>query len=820
MEKFLLSDLKDVVIREGELKKLLSIYDEVGKEGYRCVLIEGSMGSGKTALVENFASRVDCHYLKVYGLSYNIPEPYLPFRMLLESVERESGTEKLFIGGHEEVGGIADRMRKLLSLLSKDKVVVLFVDDAHYLDDGSITLLMYLRYALEKNRIMVICAYRPEEGGSLRGILARLLSDPRTEHMVLRKLSYDRVKKILIDDLGYNFSEDVVKVIYEASGGNPYFLNELLNILLSSGAIDKSRKVWNPDVSLKEIKLPRTVAEMIAGRFNALSEKTRKFLSYAAIFGKSFDFDDVAEVSGLGEDALDALEEAINAGFVTETPLGYEFTNLQVVRSIYDTIMTERRKRMHLKVARYLEEKGASVYDLATHYYHARDIEKAKKYLTEAMRKAQGAGAYRESLWFIKSLKSLGVENDEIRFREGLAYCTLGNYGKGLDILLSIPKESPFYEDAVITSALILEGKGERSLAANMLIELFERTEHKVKVGSRLVVTLSRLGNIEGAKKVLACMNIDDGSPIDHYFLEKAHAVFNYYAGIGDEALKHFIKALEYIEKVEDFEVEKVRAYSNLGAMYGIMGDADRSEEYFKKSLELAEKIGYVEGIMYVYMNWSESLRYMGRYEDALKMLNKCMEMAKIFGHLDVYAGSKLNFAWIYLEKGKYEDALHATSEIIRMVNDAYVYSESWFVMGYAAMCLNDKGWAKYLRNAVKSQPQKIRKMFWNELLKFELNGNKSDVEEYYRKLPSFEKVFYSPFIARVYVKEGSKEKIKDVIKILERYSQYPRVKIIKEALEKLISEDYEGFRNLMLESHLPFYLDIMRYKGTCSEHP
>ena len=522
----------------------------------------------------------------------------------------------------------------------------------------------------------------------------------------------------------------------------------------------------------------------------------------------------------MGEDALDALEEAINAGLVTETQLGYEFTNLQVMRSIYDTIMTERRKRMHLKVARYLEEKGASVYDLATHYYHARDIEKAKKYLTEAMRKAQGAGAYRESLWFIKSLKSLGVENDEIRFREGLAYCTLGNYGKGLDILLSIPKESPFYEDAVITSALILEGKGERSLAANMLIELFERTEHKVKVGSRLVVTLSRLGNIEGAKKVLARMNIDDGSPIDHYFLEKAHAVFNYYAGIGDEALKHFIKALEYIEKVEDFEVEKVRAYSNLGAMYGIMGDADRSEEYFKKSLELAEKIGYVEGIMYVYMNWSESLRYMGRYEDALKMLNKCMEMAKIFGHLDVYAGSKLNFAWIYLEKGKYEDALHATSEIIRMVNDAYVYSESWFVMGYAAMCLNDKGWAKYLRNAVKSQPQKIRKMFWNELLKFELNGNKSDVEEYYRKLPSFEKVFYSPFIARVYVKEGSKEKIKDVIKILERYSQYPRVKIIKEALEKLISEDYEGFRNLMLESHLPFYLDIMRYKGTCSEHP
>jgi len=820
MEKYLLSDLKDVVIREGELEKLLGIYEEVAKGGFRCVLIEGGMGSGKTTLVENFASKVDCHFLKVHGLSYNIPEPFLPFKMLLESVERESGIEKLFIGEHEEVGGITDRMRKLLSLLSRDKVVVLFVDDAHYLDDGSITLLMYLRYALEKNRVMVICAYRPEEGGALRGILARLLSDPRTEHMVLHKLSYDKVKKILIDDLGYNFSEDVAEAIYGASGGNPYYLNELLNTLLSSGAIDKSRKVWNPDVLLKEIKLPRTVAEMVIERFNALSEKTRKFLSYAAIFGKNFDFDDVAEVSGLGEDALDALEEAINVGFIAETPLGYEFTNLQVVRSIYDSIVAERRKRMHLKVARYLEEKGASVYDLATHYYHARDIEKAKKYLTEAMRKAQGAGAYRESLWFIKSLKSLGVENDEIRFREGLAYCTLGDYTKGLEILLSIPKESPFYEDAIITSAPILEGKGERSLAANMLIELFESARDKIKVGSRLVVTLSRLGNIEEARKILSRMKIEDGTPIDHYFLEKAHAVFNYYAGIGDEALKHFIRAMEYIEKVEDVDVEKVRAYSNLGAMYGVMGDAENSEKYFKKSLELAEKIGYVEGIMYVHMNWSESLRYMGRYDDALKMLNKSLDMAKIFGHKDVYAGSKLNLAWIYLENGRYEDALHTTSEIIRMVNDAYVYSESWFVMGYAALCLNDKGWAKYLRNAVKSQPQKIKKMFWNELLKFELNGDKSDVEEYYRKLPSFEKVFYSPFIARVYVKEGRNEKIKEIIKILEDYSQYPRVKIIKAALEKLVAGDYEGFRDLMLESNLPFYLDIMRYKDIGQEHP
>ena len=404
--------------RESELERLLSAW-QTSLGGSACAaLIAGEPGVGKTRLAGEWSRQAyEQGAVVLYGrCDEDLGAPYQPFAEALRSMVPCVGTSRLrglrgveallplVPGLADEVPDLAaptradpdteryalfDAVVALLEMASTEAPVVLVLDDLHWAAKPTLLLLRHLLRFGDRARVQIVGTYRStdlDRSHPLAAMLADLHRDGTANRISLSGLDEDDVSAY-VAKAGYD-DEELGHALASVTGGNPFFLIEALR------HVDESGGVWDPST------LPQGVREAVSRRLSRLPIETNKALATAAVVGSRFALDLVERV--VGDDLVDAFDEASKAGIVIEEPGGrYRFNHAIVRQSLLAELPSMRRMRLHQRIATTLEEEpGADdelLAELAHHYFEcawAGNAAKAVEYCRRAADQAMARLAY------------------------------------------------------------------------------------------------------------------------------------------------------------------------------------------------------------------------------------------------------------------------------------------------------------------------------------------------------------------------------------------------------------------------------------------
>jgi tetratricopeptide (TPR) repeat protein len=273
---------------------------------------------------------------------------------------------------------------ELVATISRRQTVVLVFDDLQWADAASLQLLRHLITVGHPMRVLVVAAFR--EGGRMHsGALLEFLGSAEVQRVVhrveLSGLTEAGVVAYLESAAGHALDgtgSRLASAIYRETDGNPFFVTEMRRHLIEVGVIvrDETGR-WSNAGSLEGSTLPKSVHEVIAERVQRLGGDAGKVLSTAAAIGRDFDIDSLAGATGTPEEhLLDVLDAATAAALIREVdgvPGQYSFAHALIQRTMYEQMSAARRARLHLLVARSLEdlcgdEPGDRAAELARHW--------------------------------------------------------------------------------------------------------------------------------------------------------------------------------------------------------------------------------------------------------------------------------------------------------------------------------------------------------------------------------------------------------------------------------------------------------------------
>jgi hypothetical protein len=419
--------------REKEHDQLLAAWSAVDDGGERRVmLLSGEPGIGKTTLAARFARQVhEGGGLVVYGrCDEDLGIPYQPWvegltqlvvqtpdtllaehvadrggqlaRLVPELGRRTSAESASMHDAESERLLLFGCVIDLLVRVSRERPVLLVLDDLHWADHPSVQLLQHVVMAADAPRVALLGTFRDSEVGAdhpMTELLAKLHREPGVDRIPLQGLTDVDLLALLEQLGGHELAAGGIALrdaVLAETDGNPFFVGEVLRHLIESGTIregDSGR--WTDDVDLRAVGLPVSVKEVIGRRLAGLGAELERLLALAAIVGRDFDVALLAVVARTDVDTvIDLCDQATAAAVLqtTDDPDRYTFAHALIERTLYDGLSPARRARAHRAVAEALEEvegarPGARVGELAHHWSLAQPVDTAK-----AMRYAQLAG--------------------------------------------------------------------------------------------------------------------------------------------------------------------------------------------------------------------------------------------------------------------------------------------------------------------------------------------------------------------------------------------------------------------------------------------
>jgi class 3 adenylate cyclase len=457
-------DEQGVVGREAELETLQRAWQRAAAGQRQVVMIGGDPGIGKTSLVGEFSRRVYAGQgVVLYGrCDEEGVIPYQPFVEALRSYvaacpvstlrERLHGLEadlarvfpellgrmpELAASLHRENdAGLSDRLETfqteryrlfqaftvLITGVAATQPVFFVLDDVHWADRPTLQLCRHLFRSAPHAPLLAVACYRDRElveGQPLSEVLSELRREPSVAWLTLRGLSRTASAELARAVAGDNVSPALIEALHRETGGNPFFLEEVLRHLIEIDAPIADDELAD---GLGALDLPQGVREVVTRRVRRLPDAVGELLSLASVVGPEFDATLLAQLADLPIDAvLDRLDDATAAGLVTERQdrIGqYAFAHALIRQTIYAELKTAQRVRLHALVAEAIEgattsgaKQARTAVALAQHFTAAIPLvgaTKAIRYTAEAGRDAVSDLAFEDGvLWFERAVNLL-----------------------------------------------------------------------------------------------------------------------------------------------------------------------------------------------------------------------------------------------------------------------------------------------------------------------------------------------------------------------------------------------------------------------------
>jgi DNA-binding CsgD family transcriptional regulator len=373
--------VSDLLDRDSELARIERLAGEVEDGAGRVAVIEGSAGIGKTALLAAARERAAAADMRVLHAGGSEVEGELAFgvvRQLFEGLlarapaeERTkllSGAARLAVPALLLESGTSDPNAALHGLywfcanVAERSPLALLVDDAHWADADSLRWLGYLQRRLEALPVLVLLARRPPEPGQEKGMLELLAREATVERLVLQPLTEVATAKLIDRRIGRKAEAAFSRACHEATGGNPFYLGELLTMIG-----DERLEPITENADRVRRLAPATVARAILVRLGRLGKDAMALAHAVAVLGPDAELRHAAALAELDAERAHLAADALAAAELLRRAPPLAFTHPIVAASVAGELGPGARSISHKRAARLLDADGAALDRVALH---------------------------------------------------------------------------------------------------------------------------------------------------------------------------------------------------------------------------------------------------------------------------------------------------------------------------------------------------------------------------------------------------------------------------------------------------------------------
>ena len=620
-----------LVGRDADLNALRDAYAESIAGSTRSVLVGGEAGIGKTRLVGDFLRSLPAEAIILRGQSVDFDRdapPYAPILSALRSLAREVGEEALFdasgpagdalalllpelsisapIGDAPPVRGGADRLydavAEVLENVAAVRPIVLVIEDLHWVDPQSLGLLRFLIRVIEDARLLIVLTFRSDElrrGNALRALLPELDRNRRVARLELARLDRRQVREMATEILNGPPDEDELAQVYLRTEGVPFFVEELV---CCSGitSIDS---------------FPDTLRDILLARYDQLTEPTQRMLRLIAAGGVRVEHELLIAVCDESPEAIDvAASEAIAASVLVVDGTAYAFRHALVREAIHDQLLPGERVRFHTRYAQSLvAQSGMDSADATAISYHwmaAHNVREAFIASIAAFRQAKSSFA----LATAATMGERAIELwDQVPDASDLAGRTRVELLSDTSYVLRNAGESE-RAIALIDEAISLCDKSDAAAYALLL-------RHKASY----LANIGQVGSIELLRQALAVLDGQPRSVLRANVLGELAARLMLIARF-DEAIEMadgaFAEATAVDNRPRISVASNIRGFSRLAR-----GDIEDGLADLALAREFA--VGNDSARLRYWVNQSDALNLLGRYEEAVRTAEEGAERAR-----------------------------------------------------------------------------------------------------------------------------------------------------------------------------------------------
>ena len=733
--------------REQEMRRIQSLARKVIEDkAFRFVTIVGEAGMGKSRLLDEFGSWLELQptQIKFYKSRASLEAQKQPYALMREIFayhfeilddDPAHVVQKKFSKGFRQsiqyddqvdlkanvVGHLLgydiedDATRKIFEnpQVARDRAfqhvemyfravaghfpIMIFLDDIHWADKSSIELLDHLRETLVDIPIMILALSRPslferkEQWGKGMGcetIELQPLSMEQSEHLVLEVL-----KKV--EDIPETFRKNIAV----HADGNPFYVEELIRMLVEDGVILKQTSAWRIQLDrLSGLQIPPTLTGIIQARFDGLPKIEYTVLQQASVIGKVFW--DTALISVNQDHAMTqaSIESLRNRDMIFQHESSsftdaneYSFSHGILRDVVYETVLLKQRRSYHNLTADWLiGHRGERVAEMssviANHLVKAERSEEAVDYFLQAANSASRKYAneaaidlYEQALALIPehlmdrqftillSLESLlfviGIRDEQAVILERLAQIAdqLRDQQKKADVMLrkawylfytsDFPEMLKTAQEAVtVAEPLKLPKVTQEAFYALAWAQMqTDDLEHAKSSALRSLDLARKTGYTLGEGNVHNVLGLIDLSQ-----------------GCYADARNHIEEFLRLIQESGN-QTRQLVALNSMIVILVMLGDYEKAREYGTQQLELAIELGNrtTESSSYVNIAWAASAQ--GDWEVADEYASRGIAIKRETHHLEALGEGLVWLGYAKLGLGKLDESEKAFRESLEI---------------------------------------------------------------------------------------------------------------------------------------------------------
>lgn len=449
------------VDREHEMAQLRAALVATRSGPGRIALLQGPPGIGKTRTVLELFQKAAELGIDVYlGRAYpgDGAPPLWPWIEVLRGLLERRGEDEFRTDAGPEIAELArllpalgsapevpepssfgsgqerwtlfDAITLFLGRSARRRPLLIALDDLHDADETSLELLRFGARRLRDLPFLIVGTHRePARGSAMERILLPALREPGVQSVRLEGLQQDSVSEIIERALGTPLAPALLERVFEATGGNPFFVAEVLRLLMGRARSGEAANATLP--------IPDSLPDTVRSRIAEASGDARELLHAAAVSGPRVHLTLLRRVLALTPVALlEALDACRNLDLLRQVGPGqYEFIHGFVRETLYEMLPASVRARLHRDVGDALEawsvaNPGPHLAEIAHHFSEAVGLDRVAQaihYARLAARRARSLSAPLEAVVQLRraraSLEFLDMPDPELRSEVQVELC-------------------------------------------------------------------------------------------------------------------------------------------------------------------------------------------------------------------------------------------------------------------------------------------------------------------------------------------------------------------------------------------------------------
>jgi len=588
-------------------------------------------------------------------------------------------------------------VKTLFRDIARNRPLVLYFEDMHWIDPESLELLRFLLDGLKDEPVLFLFETRIDKARGVYkiGDFIKKIYKKRHREIGLGRLS-TKDAQILIQNLLKisGLPAKALDLILEKSEGNPFYIEEIIHSLIESGILGRKGGKWILAKETVSFEVPGSIDAVIQSRIDRLPPEARNVLITASVIGKSFLYKILSTISGSEDlknnvallEERQFLQKKITSfqpsRFPTDTE--YQFRHILIREVAYSRLEKKKRMEIHRKVAESIEdifgEKTEEYFEiLAYHYYNALILDKSYDYYIRAGDRAKrlynnnvAIDCYAKAIAIHKKLfPESGNENmGELFEKIGDVEEINAEYEKAIkdyECAFGYYKDKEKRGEIKRKIGHIFSLMGEYNVALANYEEVISMLKN-IPDSPILSKTLINYGfvladwknNYEKAQKTIEdALGKIDKKKESRIYARALTTLGNVLLLKGDynKALKYHKRALAIYERLNE-KKGIVAASNNIGNLYHDRGELDIALQYYENGLVTSEAIGYRSGIGALSGNIGVVYWKKGECEKALKYCKAYLSISEEIGDRTGVGRASSKIGTIYFDKGELETAL------------------------------------------------------------------------------------------------------------------------------------------------------------------